>query len=122
MAANGPSAAASAAASSEVVKDGFIPLFDGKPPSYREYRQRLMLYHRKMKLNKRPVEATINLLTSLTGAAWRQVQHLAESAPEAEDGFESVVKALDQAFSYDDRVEMPRALDKFFYGMTRRPD
>ena len=67
MAANGPSASASAVGSSEVVRDSFIPLFDGKPTSYREYRQRFVLYYKKMKLNKHPVKATISLLTSLTG-------------------------------------------------------
>ena len=122
MASNGPSASSSAVGSSDVVRDSFIPLFDGKPSSYREYRQRLVLYHKKMKLNKKPVEATINLLTSLTGNAWRQVQHLSESATESEEGFQTVLEALDKAFKYDDRVEMPRALDKFFYGLVRRPD
>ena len=112
----------SGAGHSDVVRDSFIPLFDGKPSSYREYRQRLVLYYKKMKLNKKPVEATINLLTSLTGNAWKQVQHLSESATESEEGFQTVLEALDKAFKYDDRVEMPRALDKFLYGLMRRPD
>ena len=99
MAANGPSASASVVGSSEVVRDSFIPLFDGKPTSYREYPQRLVLHYKKMKLNKRPIEVTINLLTSLTGTAWRQVQHLAESASETEDGFQQVLDALDKASS-----------------------
>ena len=111
-----------ATAGADTLRDNFIPLFDGKPTSYKEYRQRLLLYQRKMKLQKKPAEATINLLTSLTGIAWRQVEHLAETAPDAEDGFEQVLKALDQAFKYDSRVEMPRSLDKYFYGGARRPD
>ncbi|CAE7942423.1 RE2 [Symbiodinium necroappetens] len=113
---------ASAVSGTEVLKDSFIPLFDGKPSSYKEYRQRLQLYKKKAKLNKKLPEATINLLTSLTGAAWRQVQHLAETAPDAEDGFDQVVKALDTAFQYDERVEMPKALDRYFYGGSRRPE
>ena len=68
-------------------------------------------------MNKKLPEATINLLTALSGAAWRQVQHIADEAPDqGEEGFDKGVKALDQAFRYDDRVEMPKALDKFFYG------
>ena len=120
MSANGPSASASAVGNPEVVRDSYIPVFDGKPSSYREYRQRLVLYYKKMKMNKKPIEATINLLMSLTGAAWRE--HLADSATETQEGFQSVLDALDKAFKYNDRVEMPRALDKFFYGLFRRPD
>ena len=106
-----------------MLKDNFIPLFDNKPSSYKEYRQRLQLYKKKAKLNKKVQEATINLLTSLSGAAWKQVQHLADEAPDqGEEGFDKVVKALDQAFKYDDRVEMPKALDKFLYGLQKRPD
>ena len=122
MASNGPAASASAVGSSDVVRDSFIPLFDGKPSSYREYRQRLVLYYKKMKLNKKPQEATINLMTSLTGMAWRQVEHLSEVAPESEEGFDMVLQALDKAFRYDSRVEMPRSLDRFFYGLFRKAD
>ena len=122
MATNGPAASSSAVGSADVVKDSFNPFFDGKPSSYGEYCQGLVLYYKKMKLQKKPIEATINLLTSLTGVAWRQVQHLSETATESEEGFQIVLETLDKAFKYDDRVEMPRALEKFFYGLTRRPD
>ena len=37
-----------------------------------------------------------------------QVEHMVEAVPEASDGFERVLKALDVAFQYDSRVEMPR--------------
>ena len=29
-------------------KDNFIPLFDGTPSAYREWRKRIMIYARKM--------------------------------------------------------------------------
>ena len=51
--------------SAEFVRDNYIPVFDNKPSSYREYRQRLMLYFKKMKLLKRTSEATINLHADL---------------------------------------------------------
>lgn len=104
----------------DAIKDSYIPIFNNRPGDYREYRARVMLYKQKMDLQKRPKEATINLLTSLTDIAWRQVEHLATSAPEAADGFDQVLRVLDKTFKYDDRVEMPKAIDRFFYQLGRR--
>ena len=47
---------------------------------------------------------------------------MVEAVPEASDGFERVLKALDVAFQYDSRVEMPRALEKFFYQLSRKSE
>ena len=108
----------------DVIKDSYIPIFTNRPGGYREYRARVMLYKQKMELQKRRKEATINLLTSLTDIAWRQVEHLATSAPEAADGFDQVLRVLDKTFKYDDRVEMPKAIDRCFYQLgdaTSRP-
>ena len=104
----------------DVIKDSYIPIFNNRPGDYREYRARVLLYKQKMDLQKRPKEATINLLTSLSDIAWRQVEHLASSAPEASDGFDQVLRVLDKTFKYDDRVEMPKAIDRFFYQLGRR--
>ena len=101
--------AASSGGAPDVTKDNYIPVFDGQPSSYREYRKRVMLYYKKMVLNKRSQEATINLLTSFSGHVWKQVEHLAETAPDAPDGFEQVLKQLDRIYQYDPRVEMPKA-------------
>ena len=62
------------------------------------------------------------MLTSLTGTAWARVEHLSETAPDKENGFDLVLAELDKAFRYDNRVEMPRAIDKYFYALQRRPD
>ena len=59
-------------------------------------------------------------MTSLSGTAWRQIEHLVDKAAEAENGFDMVLAELDKTFKYDDQVEMPRAFDKFFYGCNRR--
>ncbi|CAJ1416750.1 unnamed protein product [Effrenium voratum] len=101
-----------------VTRDNYIPVFDGRPNNYKEYRMRIMLYFRKMSLQNRKGEATINLLTSLSGTAW---EHMVDSAPEQEDGFEKVISQLDLAFKYDDRVEMPRTFERFFYNLSRKP-
>ena len=111
--------AASSGGAPDVTKDNYIPVFDGQPSSYREYRKRVMLYYKKMVLNKRSQEATINLLTSFSGHVWKQVEHLAETAPDAPDGFEQVLKQLDRVYQYDPRVEMPKAFERYFYGVSR---
>ena len=72
-------------------------------------------------LNKKK-EATINLLTSLTGIAWRQIEHVSEKLCDDDDGFGKAIAMLDACFQYDERVEMPRALEKFFYQLQRRSD
>ena len=114
--ANGPGTAA--AGTGDVVRDNYIPLFDGKPANYKEWRKRISLYQMKMKLGKKQQEGIINLLTSFTGVVWKQVD-LAESAPNAEDGFEQLLSELDKIYKYDEKVEMPRAFEKFFYGTSR---
>ena len=47
---------------------------------------------------------------------------MVDKVSEDETGFDQVLVQLDKCFKYDDRVEMPRALEKFFYGSTRRGD
>ena len=59
-------------------------------------------------------------MTSLSGIAWRQIEHLVDKASEAEDGFMLILSELDKTFQYDDQVEMPRAFEKFFYHVNRR--
>ena len=107
--------------SGEVVRDNYIPLFDGKPSSYREWRKRITLYQKKMKIIKKGPEGVINLLTSFSGPVWKQVEHLADFAPEAEDGFEQVLSTLDKIYQYDSKVEMPRPFERFFYQVGRTP-
>ena len=80
----------SAAASTSVngvdfVKDTYIPIFTNKPSDYREWRQRILLYKRKSDLNKKQKEATINLMTSLSGIAWKQIEGIAEKAAESDE-------------------------------------
>ena len=104
----------------DFVKDTYIPIFTNRPGDYKEWRKRILLYKKKSDLNKKSREATINLMTSLSGIAWRQIEHLVDKASEAEDGFTLILNELDKTFQYDDQVEMPRAFEKFFYGVSRR--
>ena len=48
--------------------------------------------------NNKSKEATINLMTSLSGIAWRQIEHLVDKASEAEDGFMLILSELDTTF------------------------
>ena len=62
------------------VKDTYIPIFTNRPADHREWRQRIMQYKKKSEINKKNREATINLMPSLSGIAWRQIEHLVEKA------------------------------------------
>ena len=106
----------------DITKDNFIPLFNNRIADYREWRLRIGLYHRKMVLQNKKKEATINLLTSLSGLAWRQVEHAADKLADEDEGFEKVLRMLDACFKYNEKVEMPRAFEKFFFSLQRRPD
>ena len=106
----------------DTIKDTYIPVFNNKPEDYREWRQRINLYKKKLSLQGKDKEAVINLLTSLQGVAWRQVEHQVDKLMEDADGFKKTLELLDAAFRYDARVEMPRALEKFFYTISRKSD
>ena len=82
------SASTTAVGSGEVVRDNYIPIFDGRPSSYKERRKRITLYQKKMTLAKRQVEGVINLLTSFNGPVWKQVEHLADTAAGQDNGFQ----------------------------------
>ena len=75
-----------------------------------------------MVLQNKKKEATINLLTSLSGLAWRQIEHAADKLADEEEGFSRVLQMLDACFKYNEKVEMPRAFEKFFYSLHRRAD
>ena len=106
----------------EVTRDNFIPLFDNNIRNYKEWRARILLYGKKMSIQNKAKEATINLLTSLNGVSWRQVEPDAEKLAESEDGFPRVLALLDKCFKYDSRVEAPRSMELFFFTMGRRPE
>lgn len=116
-----PSTATSSSPTSDVTKDNFIPIFTNKTEHYKEWRQRIQLYYKKMTLLNKKKEATINLLTSLTGIAWRQIEHVSKKLCDDEEGFGKAIAMLDACFQYDEQVEMPRALEKFFYEVGSDP-
>ena len=66
-----PTATSSSNPTTDVTKDNVIPIFTNKTEHYKEWRQRIQLYYKKMALLNKKKEAAINLLTSLTDIAWR---------------------------------------------------
>ena len=74
----------------------------------------------KMKLQKRSVEAVLNLIGSLQGTAWKLVESFDVTKIDEEKSFDDVISILDAAFKYDARVRMPQDFDAYF-NLSRRP-
>lgn len=108
-----------AASESPTQRDSHIPLFTGAIADYREWRKRISLYYAKMQLSNRRAEAVINVVSTLTGAAWRLVEDFDVATADKEGTFESLLKQLDQHFEYDARVQLPADFDSYF-GISRR--
>ena len=73
-----------------------------------------------MKLQKRSVEAVLNLIGSLQGTAWKLVESFDVTKIDEEKSFDDVISILDAAFRYDARVRMPQDFDAYF-NLSRRP-
>ena len=110
---SGKEAESSASYNSNFTKDSFIPLFDGQPSSYQEWRKRISIYHLKMKMHKRQAEAVLNLIGSLHGTAWKLVESFDLTKVDKEGAFDDVLKLLDAAFKYDNHG--------YFSHLGRRP-
>lgn len=75
----------------------------------------------KMKLQKREPEGIINVVGSMTGTAWRLLEYFDVSEAEKPGTLDKILKILDQAFEYDNRVTLPNDFDRYFAGLGRRP-
>ena len=114
-------AASSTTLDGGITKDSFIPLFDGQPQSYQEWRKRINIYHLKMKLQKRTAESILNIIGSLQGTAWRLVENYDLTKIDADSAFDDLMKTLDKAFQYDARVRLPQDFDGYFSHLSRKP-
>jgi len=102
-----------------LLRNSFIPTFTGQPENYREWRRRIILYHHKIKLGKWDDESILNIVSSLTGAAWHLLEDFDVSTTEGENTFSDLMKKLDQYFQYDNRIRLPGDFDAYF-GMSRK--
>lgn len=114
------SSAASSTFDSSSTKDNFIPLFSGQPSEYKEWRKRILIYQRKMVLSKRASEGVLNLIGSQTGTAWSLLEDFPLENLELESTFNAVLKILDAAFQYDDRVQLPSDFEAYFMRFQRK--
>ena len=102
------------------LRDSYVPLFNGQPAEYKEYRKRLSLYHKKMLLSKRGGEAVLNIIGSFTGVVWRLFEDFPVEDCEKEDAFSKVLSRLDRNFEYDDRVLLPNDFENYFTNLQRK--
>ena len=117
--ASSPAAAAAAPGASATLdqqstRDSFIPLFDGTPSGYQEWRKRITIYSKKMELMKRTGEAALNLLGSLQGTAWKLVEDYDLEKADKPGAFAEILMRLDKAFKYDSKAEMPADFAAYF--------
>lgn len=103
------------------VKDNAVPKFDNTTSSYKEWRKRIQLYARRMVIQKRATEIGITVLSTLTGASWRQCEDLEVKDLEKEDGLKKILARLDTQWQYDEKIEMPEAFENYFYRTAREP-
>lgn len=114
------SSAASSTFDGSSTKDNFIPLFSGQPSEYKEWRKRILIYQHKMVLAKRAAEGVLNLIGSQTGTAWSLLEDFPLKDLELDSTFNAVLKILDGAFQYDDRVQLPSDFEAYFMRFQRR--
>ena len=103
------------------LRDSYVPLFNGQPSEYREYRKRLLLYQKKMLLSKRGGEAVLNILGSFQGVVWRLFEDYPVEDYEKEGAFSKILERLDRNFEYDDRVLLPNDFEGYFTNLQRKP-
>ena len=95
------------------LRDSYVPVFTGQPSNYKEWRQRIHLYHRKMTISKRSNESVLNIVGSFTGVTWRLFQDWSIEELEKDGAFERLIKTLDDNFAYDSRVQLPADFEQY---------
>ena len=101
-------------------RDNYIPIFDGTPANYREWRKRITIYAKKMELSNRKNEGVLNLLGNLQGTAWKLVEDYDLEKAGTPTAFNDILTMLDTAFKYDSKVEMPADFAAYFEHLGRR--
>ena len=114
------SGAATASLDQQSTRDSYIPIFDGTPAGYKEWRKRITIYAKKMELTNRKNECVLNLLGSLQGTAWKLVEDFDLEKTKEETAFKDILSMLDSAFQYDSEVEMPSDFSSYFEASGRR--
>ena len=103
------------------LRDSFVPVFSGQPADYREWRQRIMIYHRKMAMTKRANESVLTIVSSFRGMVWRLFEDWSLEKLEKDDAFEKMLEVLDGNFAYDQRMQLPNDFENYFSLLQRAP-
>ena len=103
------------------LRDSYVPLFSGQPADYREWRQRIQLYRRKMLLSKRANESVLNIVGSFKGVVWRLFEDWSLEKLEKDDASDAILQVLDGNFAYDQRAQLPADFEGYFSLLQRLP-
>ena len=120
MATSSPATAPKDSNDYQSTRDNYIPIFDGTPSNYREWRKRITIYEKKMELSNRKNEGVLNLLGSLQGTAWKLVEDFDLEKASHPTAFTDILTMLDTAFKYDSKVELPSDFSAYFETLNRR--
>ena len=113
-------ASSATALDQQSTRDSYIPVFDGTPANYKEWRKRIIIYAKKMELMNRKGECVLNLLGSLQGTAWKLVEDFDLESVSGDTALKDILALLDAAFQYDSKVEMPADFAAYFESQGRR--
>ena len=114
------SSASGTALDQQSTRDSYIPVFDGTPANYKEWRKRIIIYAKKMELMNRKGECVLNLLGSLQGTAWKLVEDFDLESVSGDTALKDILALLDAAFQYDSKVEMPADFAAYFESQDRK--
>lgn len=98
------SSASGTALDQQSTRDSYIPVFDGTPANYKEWRKRIIIYAKKMELMNRKGECVLNLLGSLQGTAWKLVEDFDLESVSGDTALKDILALLDAAFQYDSKM------------------
>ena len=116
----GATTSSATALDQQSTRDSYIPVFDGTPANYKEWRKRIIIYAKKMELMNRKGECVLNLLGSLQGTAWKLVEDFDLESVSGDTALKDILALLDAAFQYDSKVEMPADFAAYFESQGRR--
>ena len=100
----GATTSSATALDQQSTRDSYIPVFDGTPANYKEWRKRIIIYAKKMELMNRKGECVLNLLGSLQGTAWKLVEDFDLESVSGDTALKDILALLDAAFQYDSKV------------------
>ena len=95
------------------------PVFNGQIGDYREFRKKVELYAARARGRDAEHTVGLDLMTTLTGRAWENVEDLDVARVSEPQGWRTILERLDACFKYDARTELPSDFENFFYKLNR---